>query len=81
MLLMFFCVVNFVYSADHVGVFCKWVCPASHDAILSWKLDQSVLLAELKDHVITSLELQPTNHNRLLICTQDGRVCLIDTNV
>ena len=72
---------NFLYSADHTGVFCKWVCPASHDAILSWKLDRSISLAELKDHVITSLELQPTNHNRLLICTQNRRVFLIDTNV
>jgi len=76
-----FCVVNVLYSADHTGVFCKWACPASHDAILSWRLDRSISLAELKNHVITNLELQPTNHNRLLICTQNGRVFLIDTNV
>lgn len=38
-------------------------------------------LAELKDHVITSLQLQPTNQNRLLISTQKGKVFLMDARV
>lgn len=49
--------------------------------MLAWKLDQTVALTELKDHVITNLQLQPTNQNRLLISTQKGKVYLMDTRV
>ena len=49
--------------------------------MLAWKLDQTVTLTELQDHVITSLQLQPTNHNRMLISTQRGKVFLMDTRV
>ena len=47
----------------------------------AWKLDRTLMLPELQDHVITSLQLQPTNHNRLLISTQKGKVYLMDTRV
>ena len=57
------------------------MCPSSHDAILTWKLDQTVMVTELRDHVITRLQLQPTNQNRLLISTQKGKVYLMDTRV
>lgn len=60
---------------------CRWACPSSHDAMLAWKLDQTVAVTELKDHVITALQLQPTNQNRLLISTQKGKVYLMDTRV
>ena len=47
----------------------------------AWKFDRKLTLPELQDHVITSLQLQPTNHNRLLISTQKGKVFLMDTRV
>ena len=49
--------------------------------MLAWKLDQAVTLPELQGHVITGLQLQPTNHNRLLISTQKGKAYLMDTRV
>ena len=70
-----------MFSADSTGIICKWACPSSRDSMLAWKLDQTVTLTELQDHVITSLQLQPTNHNRMLISTQKGKVFLMDTRV
>ena len=49
--------------------------------MLAWKLDRTVALPELQGHVITSLQLQPTNHNRLLITSLKGKVYLMDTRV
>lgn len=70
-----------LFSADSTGIICRWACPSSHDAMLAWKLDQTVTLTELQDHVITSLQLQPTNQNRMLISTHKGKVYLMDTRV
>jgi len=49
--------------------------------MLAWKLDQTITLTELRDHVITNLQSQPTNQNRLLISTQKGKVFLMDIRV